>query len=649
MHTPKVHFILFAVLVSLMACSRAFAQEAYGYASIDIDPTTNTGTGYAMTELDYATSAYYNAVVDAHIEDQNGNIIASGRNEAYQTAVVTLGFGDVLQCVTYRIIDYLILDAIIFDDCGNVDLFGFGYLPFDTWWGYGDFYNDKWLCRYERFIEIAELIETVTDCITVHVTCNADSNQIVPSLNSQGSALRQNMEGQFISFAAGMTGRNDANISCWATDDLGQGVPNVLISLSFNTSSTGLDDGGHQNHTGARPRGILRPSSVRTNNVGNAQARFIAPPFSGSVDIDISANGSQVDSERITTLVPGLQQLFGGTNYMLIGSNNNHPSNHWVKPDVVTSIQQIADDYRNQVYPNGFPAGPAAGPGETVNDYYKFHYNDCSLRLGGKFDLNHNWNANGHHDEHRIGINCDVRNFNVPQDTVTVNGQQVLRWDKVNEIFFNRGSTATLREFNPPHWHLRFYRGVQVAAAEDQTPYNGIAAAIPGQIQAEEFDIGNYGSAFFVPPPADPTDEVGTSVGTYDASDGSTALTSVSGQWTAYTVNIGSGDTYTLNARVASPYSGSIFHVEVDGVNKTGPIYIPNTGSWDSYQIVSLNNISLDAGQHIMTVVVESGGGNVDYLTWTVYQSCNPSYWQLEGCWNRGGDWDYDICRCVYY
>ena len=394
-----------------------------------------------------------------------------------------------------------------------------------------------------------------------------------------------------------MTGRNADTISCWALDDFNQPVQ---FNFSINSTSSALDDGGHQNHAGARPRGTLNPASVHTNSVGNAQTDFKAAAFSGSVDIDINANNSQVGSIRITTEVPNLEQLVGGTNYMLIGTNTYHPVNHWVKPDVSTSLHQIADDYANQVYPNGFPAH-AAEPNEGPNDYYKLHYNDCSLRLGGKFDIGTNqrpqpfFNVNARHDEHRVGINRDVRDRNVPNDTVTVNNQQVRRWDKLEDIFFQRGSRRTTHETNPPHWHLRFYRGTQVAASEDLTPFNGVAISIPGQVQAEEFDIGDYGNAFYVPPPSDPNTDETDSVDTYNASDGSTALASVSGQWTAYTINVGATNTYTLTARVASPYSGSAFHVEVDGVNKTGSIYIPNTGSWNSYQIVSLDNIALDA------------------------------------------------------
>jgi hypothetical protein len=371
--------------------------------------------------------------------------------------------------------------------------------------------------------------------------------------------------------------------------------------------------------------------------------------------IEVAANSSFVYGVTVTTVVPNLEQLFGGTNYMLIGSNNYHPSNHGGTPNANTDLHTIADDYASQVFPNGFPSGPGPFPGtsESANDYYKLHYNDMSLLLGGKFDIGTTrnprprWNATGDHDEHRVGVNCDVSDRNVTNDIVTVNGQQWRRWDKLEDIFFRRDATGTHHEVARHHWHLRFYQGAQVAASENLSPFNGTPSIIPGQIQAEEFDIGDYGDAFFVPVPEDPNEDGG--IDKYDASDGSTALMSVSGQWTAYTVNIGSSDSYTLNARVASPYNGSVFHIEIDGVDKTGAISIPNTGSWDSYQVISVSDIPLDAGQHTMAVVTDAGGGNIDYLSWVVQSSCNPTYDQLSGCWNLGGDWDYDSCTCVNY
>jgi len=530
-------------------------------------------------------------------------------------------------------------------------------LPFDSWWGWGDFSNDEPLCRWEQFIWLAQIVDTVTDCITARVSCGQDSTHVLPSLDARGTQLRPGKERQWITLDPGMTGSNKITISCSAVDDFGQPVSNILIAFSFNTNVSSLDDGGHLNHAGTRPNGTLNPTSVRTDGGGNAQTTFTAPPFSGGSLVEVNANGTWVYAVQVTTVVPNLRQLFGGNNYMLIGSNTYHPSNHWVTSNASTDLPAIADDYASQVYPNGFPSGPGPFPGtsESSNDYYKLHYNDSSLELGGKFDIGTTanprprWNPNADHDEHRVGINCDVSDRNTSNDLVTVNGQQERRWDVLERIFRNRDSTGTSHEVARHHWHLRFYQGVQVTAAENLSPFNGTPSIIPGQIQAEEFDIGDYGDAFFVPAAQDPSEDA--SIENYDASDGSSALMSVSGQWTAYTVNVASSDTFTLTARVASPYTGSAFHVEVDGVNKTGSIYIPNTGSWDTYQAVGLDNISLDAGQHTMTVVIESGGGNVDYLSWSLYhyQSCQPTSGELNACHHNGGEWDYDLCYCVYY
>jgi hypothetical protein len=121
-----------------------------------------------------------------------------------------------------------------------------------------------------------------------------------------------------------------------------------------------------------------------------------------------------------------------------------------------------------------------------------------------------------------------------------------------------------------------------------------------------------------------------------------------------YTVNIVSTGSYSFEARVASPYSGNTFHVEVDGVDRTGPIYIPNTGSGDAYQFVVVNDIWLDAGQRIIRVVTDgagSGKGNFDYFTINPYyppQFCDPAWWELQDCQNGGGSWDYGLCACNY-
>jgi len=75
--------------------------------------------------------------------------------------------------------------------------------------------------------------------------------------------------------------------------------------------------------------------------------------------------------------------------------------------------------------------------------------------------------------------------------------------------------------------------------------------------------------------------------------------------------------TYTLSAKVSNGAAGGRFHVEVDGVDVTGPLSIPDTGDTFTWATVSKEAVNLTAGRHVVRVVVEAeaaGGwaGNFD-------------------------------------
>jgi hypothetical protein len=88
----------------------------------------------------------------------------------------------------------------------------------------------------------------------------------------------------------------------------------------------------------------------------------------------------------------------------------------------------------------------------------------------------------------------------------------------------------------------------------------------------------------------------------------------VAGEWTNYTVNVITAGVYTLQARVSSPSTGSRLHVEMDGVNISGSITVPNTGGWQTYQTMSVTTPGLTTGQHIMRIYMETSGFNVNYV-----------------------------------
>src|SRR5262249_17869711 len=155
---------------------------------------------------------------------------------------------------------------------------------------------------------------------------------------------------------------------------------------------------------------------------------------------------------------------------------------------------------------------------------------------------------------------------------------------------------------------------VHIVTPTASTPYSGTAAAVPGIIEAENFDEGGEGLAYH-----DST--AGNAGGQYRQTDVDLEVTIdggglaysmgyiTAGGWVVYSVNVAGTGSYTLEARVAAAsIGGGTLHVEVDGVNVTGAMTVPNTGGWQTWQTISKSGITLTAGPHRLRVVVDTVG-----------------------------------------
>jgi hypothetical protein len=85
---------------------------------------------------------------------------------------------------------------------------------------------------------------------------------------------------------------------------------------------------------------------------------------------------------------------------------------------------------------------------------------------------------------------------------------------------------------------------------------------------------------------------------------------------------------YTLQVRVASSGDAGTFHIEFDGVNKTGSMTNSDSGGWQTWRTLTKTNIGLTAGPHVMKVAMDSYGanstvGNFNYFVLTA-TSTNP-------------------------
>ena len=149
-------------------------------------------------------------------------------------------------------------------------------------------------------------------------------------------------------------------------------------------------------------------------------------------------------------------------------------------------------------------------------------------------------------------------------------------------------------------------------------PYHGTPAAIPGTIQAEDFDNGGEGVAYH-----DTT--AGNSGGAYRQTDVDIEAASsggydvgwfAAGEWMNYSVNVASAGTYTVALRVASPSGGSM-HV---GFNTASNVWqavsVPTSGGYQNWTTVSFT-ATLGAGNQLMTLMSDTGGFNIDSVTVT--------------------------------
>ena len=150
-------------------------------------------------------------------------------------------------------------------------------------------------------------------------------------------------------------------------------------------------------------------------------------------------------------------------------------------------------------------------------------------------------------------------------------------------------------------------------------PYTGTAVAVPGIIQAENYDLGGEGVAYHESGASNVHGQYRTTEGVdiencTDAGTGYNVGDIQTGEWMMYTVNVTQSGQYDFTFRVAATASGKTFHVEVDDVNVTGAVQVPNTGGWQTWQNVVVKNISLTQGKKMFKVVMDSDLFNLNYM-----------------------------------
>ncbi len=247
--------------------------------------------------------------------------------------------------------------------------------------------------------------------------------------------------------------------------------------------------------------------------------------------------------------------------------------------------------------------------------------------------------------------------------TITISADASISTGSITKVEFFNGTTKVGEDVSSPYtysWaNVAAGTYILTAVASDnsdksstsapvtikvnpaQVAYSGIPSQIPGTIQFENFDLGGNGNAY-LDNAADNTggatyrtDEDVDIENCTDADAGYNIGFATAGEWLEYTVNVATSGKYDLTLRVACSNDGRTISLQTDGNDIATDIAIPNTKGWQTWENVTVQNISLSAGTQVIRVTIgASDYVNLNYMTFTKQQSNIQlkAGWNLVGC-----------------
>jgi hypothetical protein len=154
-------------------------------------------------------------------------------------------------------------------------------------------------------------------------------------------------------------------------------------------------------------------------------------------------------------------------------------------------------------------------------------------------------------------------------------------------------------------------------------PYGSAPFNVPATIEAEHFDRGGEGVGYHDLVSGNAGRQLRTSedVDIIAISGGHAVNNIQTGEWLAYTINVPTAGTYKVELLASTAFTNSSFHVQIDGVDKTGPVSVPTTGGWGTFRWVGKGGIALSAGTHVIKVFANQQYFNLDKIRVTLESS----------------------------
>ena len=392
-----------------------------------------------------------------------------------------------------------------------------------------------------------------------------------------------------------------------------EGPTDVLINATASDPNGTITKVEFYNGTTKLSEDATAPYSYTWMNValGNYTIRVVATDNEGNkaeATLPFSVNIPQGPYQGKTHEIPGTIQLeeydVGGNGFAYMDSSPGSETNVTFRNDEDVDIENCTD------------TGAGYNLGYTAAGEWLEYTTD--VLKAGKYDLELRVACNG--TDRTVSVSMDGNAIATDVMIPNTTGWQVWQTVTVPNISLMPGKKVMRLTIGATDYVNLNYVTFVLKEEYPKEPFNGTAHLIPGRIEAEEYDKGGEGLGYHEANANGNqgggtlrNDEVDIEVCT-DADGGFNIGYTLTGEWLEYIVNVAKTDDYDLDVRVAKDGTGGLFHIEIDGVDITGPISVPNTGGWQVWQTVTLNDINLTAGEHVMRIEFDTDYTNLNYV-----------------------------------
>lgn len=200
-----------------------------------------------------------------------------------------------------------------------------------------------------------------------------------------------------------------------------------------------------------------------------------------------------------------------------------------------------------------------------------------------------------------------------------VDMEHYLKTGEARPSFSNRALPAEACGYACWDWYKKYSANNKITCQEaEQVPFYGEPLAIPGKIEAEDFDNGGEGVSFHDEERANNGDSdyrKGYGVDIKNV-DGNIRLGwTVKGEWLEYTVNIAEAGRYTITTLVSTDNDEASFHFLLDDEVITDEIKAVNTGDWNTLVEVKADTKELPAGEHVLKLYIDNSYFDIDWFS----------------------------------